>query len=309
MNPQKSKTAISIAIFVVFAVLIEKYIGWMSILAPWKQLSMLTIAGAMLLVFGSYIMRAFRIYYFYLRHYPVRVSACIKLTLLHNFYNNLLPMRSGELAFPILMSRYFAIPVDKSVPGLLWFRLLDLHSLGMVALVSLLTLTMGIGPAALITLPFWVIPLLMFAWSGRLLKNLDSQSSSRISRLLFKLLHGLPTDSRQFWHSWFWTLANWAVKLAAFTWIFTLFVEASPSQSVLGIIGGELTSVLPIHGVAGLGTYEAGIVAAMLPFGLEPKALLSGAVNLHLFLLSVTLIIGLTAILLPLSKNQITENV
>jgi len=55
--------------------------------------------------------------------------------------------------------------------------------------------------------------------------------------------------------------------------------------------------VLPVHGLAGAGTYEAGVVAALLPFGVAPAAALAGAVNLHLFLLGAALLGGALALL------------
>lgn len=212
-------------------------------------------------------------------------------------------MRSGELAFPLLMSKYFSIPVNRSVPGLLWFRILDLHSLGLVALASLLLAPLGLRSTILVILPFLAIPWLLYRWTGWLLEKLHPNTGGRLAAFAFKFLHGLPSNQGQFWICWIWTLTNWAVKLTAFAWIFTFFVEAPISQAIIGIIGAELTSVLPIHGVAGAGTYEAGAVAALLPFGLNAKAILAGAVNLHLFLLSATLLTGLFAMLMPVPER------
>ena len=62
--------------------------------------------------------------------------------------------------------------------------------------------------------------------------------------------------------------------------------------------------MLPFHGVAGAGTYEAGIVAALLPFDIEPAIALTAAVNLHLFLLGSTLLGGLAAMFLPGREKQ-----
>jgi hypothetical protein len=40
-------------------------------------------------------------------------------------------------------------------------------------------------------------------------------------------------------------------------------------------------------------------VAALVPAGVDPRAALAGAVNLHLFVLGVTLLLGALAFLLP----------
>jgi glycosyltransferase 2 family protein len=64
-------------------------------------------------------------------------------------------------------------------------------------------------------------------------------------------------------------------------------------------MGTELSSVLPFHGIAGSGSYELAAVAALVPLGVDPKLALAGAVNLHLFLLGSTLLLGALAFLLP----------
>ena len=45
-----------------------------------------------------------------------------RLILIHNLFNNLLPMRSGEASFPILMAREFSVPFSRSIPGLVYLR-------------------------------------------------------------------------------------------------------------------------------------------------------------------------------------------
>ena len=95
-----------------------------------------------------------------------------------------------------------------------------------------------------------------------------------------------------------WTQLNWLVKLAVFAWILRLFAPMPGAAAVMGAIGGDLTSVLPVHGVAGAGTYEAGVVAALIPFGVETGAALAAAVNLHLFMLGLSLLGGALGFLL-----------
>jgi len=88
------------------------------------------------------------------------------------------------------------------------------------------------------------------------------------------------------------------VKLLVFAWGLSAFVELAWQPALLGAVGGELSSVLPIHGVAGAGTYEAGIVAALLPFGIVMEQAMQAAVSLHLFLLGLCVLGGGLALLL-----------
>jgi len=57
--------------------------------------------------------------------------------------------------------------------------------------------------------------------------------------------------------------------------------------------------VLPVYGIAGAGTCEAGVVAALVPAGIVIPTRSRPSVNLHLFLLSCTLLSGLLSYLLP----------
>jgi len=89
-----------------------------------------------------------------------------------------------------------------------------------------------------------------------------------------------------------------------FAWIIQQFAAINFGQSLLGAIGGELTAVLPVHGMAGAGTYEAGVVAALAPTDIGHQEALKAAVNLHLFLLSCTLLSGLLSYLLPGNRSS-----
>jgi hypothetical protein len=77
------------------------------------------------------------------------------------------------------------------------------------------------------------------------------------------------------------------------------FVDIETWRAVLGTIGAELSSVLPIHGIAGSGTYELAMAAVLMPLGLDLPTVLKAAVNLHLYLLGASLLFGLGALLLP----------
>lgn len=281
---------LSLAIALAFIAFVEWYAGWVALLRPWREVSLPALIAAAALLVLTHAMRALRVHDYFGAPVRDRRGACLRLVLQHNLFNNLLPMRSGELAFPVLMSRRFGIRPAVSVPGLLWFRLLDLHTLLLIA-----------APVLLARLPATAMAAAMLAWLAlpwlgwRCLQHFAVAArsfSGRFGRLLARLLDGLPAGHAVFWRTQAWTLANWVLKLAVFAWVLQQFAPLATAVALLGAIGGEVTSVLPIHGAGGFGTYEAGIVALTVPSGLEPAVLLRAAVNLHLFLLGVTLVAG-----------------
>ena len=292
------KLILGSAILVGFAVFIQRYIGWAALLAPWQSLAAGPLAGAIILVFLSYGLRALRVFDYFRNLMAGRFALCLRLSLQHNLLNNLLPMRTGELSFPVLMSRHFAISPLRSVPALLWFRLLDLHTLLTLGLLVAGDRWLGGGASAALALAWLTVPWLAFRlyqpWLGRI-----GERPGRVWSLLRPLLHSLPQQGGLFWRSWLWTVLNWLIKLAVFAWILQLFAVMPWAAAWMGVAAGDLTSVLPIHGVAGAGTYEAGVVAGLVPFHLPATDAVRAAVNLHLFVLGCTLLSGVVSIFLP----------
>ncbi len=290
---------ISSLIFVGLIAAVEYWIGWREVLSPWLQLPPQQTAGAMLLVLCSYAVRTLRLVSYFSSELGGRFAQALKLMLLHNLWNNLLPMRTGELSFPLLMQRYFAIAPSRSLPALFWFRLLDLYVVLMLAVVSMLLLQGNAGLALVLAVLLSLVIPLTYRWLPRLVGHFERRVSGKLQQTLAKIRQALPASRRQLLHSCGWTILNWTLKLAVFAWIMQQFIAINFSQALLGAIGGELTSVLPVHGVAGAGTYEAGVIAALLPTAIDPQQALKAALNLHLFLLSCTLLSGLVSYFIP----------
>ncbi len=295
----KWRWGLALLIFFAFVGWLEHLIGWGRLLAPWLSLSPPSLLAALVLMLGTYVLRALRIYDYFSPALHGRFVATLRLTMLHNFFNNLLPMRTGEAAFPVLMRRYFDVPVSRSVPSLLWLRVLDLHVLLAIGWSALsqryLPDTLG-GPLLALWLSLPALVFVMRAWLAARLKERDG----RIAGLARKLVEGLPARPAVFWRAWAWTAVNWGVKLAVMAFIFTRFDPLPWLVTLPGMIGGELGSVLPVHGVAGMGTYEAGVMAGLAPQGVALTAALAAAVNLHLFILGSTVLGAGLARLMPL---------
>jgi hypothetical protein len=301
-RPLDPATVTGVLILVAFIVFVQVYIGWGTLLRPWTRLSVAAVTVAAVLVMASYGVRALRLYDYFRSAMARRFDLALKLTLQHNLWNNLLPMRTGEATFPLLMARYFDMPVVKSVSALVWFRLLDMHTLVAGALAALGGLWLNDAAAAGLLLLWMATPWLGYRLgrrhAGRLLAAPDT---GRTTRILHQVAASLPASDRAFWRAWAWTVINWGVKLAGLVWVLQQFIHAPVAAAVLGVIAGDTTSVLPIHGVAGAGTYEAGIVAglAAAAAGIAPDTALSGAVNVHIFILSAAVMGGAVSLCLP----------
>lgn len=271
-------------------------VGWDTLLTPWTKVGRGSLVLAMILVLGSYAVRGLRIHWYFHSTTAGRFPATFRLVLLHNLLNNLLPMRSGEASFPILMSRQFGVPYARSIPALVYLRLLDLHFVVFLGIV-VLSLARG-SPAWIVAGLLAPLPYGIFLIQGRLNRWLED-GKGRWQALAHRGLGGLPSSSGLFWTVWFWTVVNWSVKLLVLAWILRAFFPMPFSSAFVGTTTGELSSVLPFHGIAGAGTYEAGVLAGLLPLGVPLEGAVKAAVNLHLFLLGASILAGTLGALLP----------
>ena len=101
----------------------------------WQQVSFLSLVLLTGLTLISYLLRAYRIYYYFSAP-PSSFLTYLRIHLLHNSLNNFLPMRLGEASFPLLMKRYLNVSYIDSSSKLILLRLLDLHWLLLCLLVN-----------------------------------------------------------------------------------------------------------------------------------------------------------------------------
>ncbi|NCA71296.1 MAG: flippase-like domain-containing protein [Sphingobacteriia bacterium] len=276
-------------------------VGWGPLLAPWRELSPLLLAGLFALLALSYVLRALRVYDYLHPRLAGRFPALLRLTILHNTANNLMPMRTGELVFPWLMRRYFGHGFFDSAAALLWIRVLDLH---FIVLIGLFIVALR-HPAWIWWAAggLWVAALALLVPFGRVLGGVVAAPASgliaRARQLALRVLTAAPRDPLIIARVYLWTALTWILKFIAFAGVLQHFLPVELWRVMTGVMGAELSSVLPVHGIAGSGSYELAVVAALAPFGVDPKMALIGAVNLHLFVLGSTLLIGVLAVLLP----------
>ncbi len=285
---------VGIGLFIGLTVLVQTTVGWREMVRPWQTLPPGRLGLAFSLIVGSYAVRTARVHHYFRPATTGHLPRTFRLVLLHILFNNLLPMRSGEASFPLLMKREYDIGYARSVGALLYLRLLDLHFIAVLAAAVLLA---GAVPGG------WVVPVLLAPvpyLAFRLQERLAERAPA--GGWIGRLVAGLPDSASLFWTTFGWTAVNWTVKLAVFAWVLRLLEPMSYDTAVLGSVAGELSSALPIHGLAGAGTYEAGVLAALVPLGVEAEAALRAAVNLHLFVLGCSVLSGALALLLSVGE-------
>jgi uncharacterized membrane protein YbhN (UPF0104 family) len=275
--------AVGIFIFLAFVIWLEYSMGWRLVMQSWQGVAsadlMLAVAGYGVSIF----FRAERVRSFF---FLVNRPMVNRILLWHTFLNNLLPMRSGELSFPLLLRYQYGIPARRSLPGLLWFRYLDFSFI-----LVLLALTLqGQLAGAWLYAPITVLLLLPVAifMLRRWRFLLRRQQRGFSGKVVNFMRNGIPEQRSALIGTYVFTTLSWLSKLAAYSILFHAFSGLPWEQSLQGVIGGELSSILPIHGLAGAGTYEAGSLLVLQLSAVHLGTAVTAAVNLHIFILIVS---------------------
>ncbi|KOR30380.1 hypothetical protein TI04_06075 [Achromatium sp. WMS2] len=297
---------LGLALLIGLVVLVEYQIGWLVLLVPWIHLSVTQLAVLLFFTGASYVLRAVRFYDYSHKILGGAFLATLRLTLFHNLLNNFLPMRLGELAYPMLMKRYFAQDYLASSVTLLWTRVLDLHFLGLPALIFLYVVQQF--SLWLLLIPVWISLVPIAYWGRGYIYTWVKQYDSYIMSLLAKILQNIPDQAYQFYRIWLWTALTWTCKLLAFSFMVMHFSGLDLGRAVLGTLGAELSTVLPIHGIAGAGSYELAMSVILVPLGIDLTTILQAAVNLHLYLLGTSLLFAAIGWLLPYPKVNHNES-
>ena len=169
---------------------------------------------------------------------------------------------------------------------------------------------MAIGPGLSATVlllvvgAFALLPVLLFLLLTRGVRT-STKTTSAQKGLISRLSEGVPTTFGEFWLSWLWTSLTWLVKLLTLAWLLATLLDISLLAAAVGVAGGELTAVLPVHAPGGFGTYAAGIVTALLPFAVDTDRAIAAAANTHLLLFASALVSGgIGWLLLPKGRNE-----
>jgi len=287
------KYLLALIICVAFFVFIQKYTGWDEVIHLIIKLNFSTIIILFLLIFSSYITRALRIYYYFNSDYQGSFKTYLKISVYHNFLNNILPMRTGELSYPFLLKKNLDMSIKNSSSSLIWFRFLDLITLITLILLVQITISTLLSQSTffyfIIGLSF-IAPAILFYSAKYISIPLDSNSNLFVKLLNF-LVTSIPKTTKGLISSWFFTISTWFLKLSVFAWFISSSLQIDLSNGLLAAIASEFTSILPIHSFAGFGTYEAGIIGTLAHQDLtDTKAIVVSATSLHLIILTSTIL-------------------
>jgi len=281
---------LAVAVILFYGLFVQWIWGWPSILAAWQQIDPATIALALALLVGTYVIRAHRMQDYFRHETTGRFLWLFRVTQIHNLLNIMLPFRAGETSFPLLMRSEFGVPLVQGTSALLVLRLLDLHALLAAGGIGLLA---GAGYplwACGLWVAFLVSPLVAFPFRTMVLDAVRHRLPARFSTWVVQVADGMPPTLAAFVRAWVLTVFNWGIKIVVLGWVLGLMGVAPIAACFGAALGGELSSVLPMHAPGGVGTYPAGIAAGASAFGAGKTVaalatLAKARINTHLLMI------------------------
>jgi uncharacterized membrane protein YbhN (UPF0104 family) len=292
------------------------------------------IAYMAIAVLGA-VLRAWR-YRLFLSPNPIRWRDILMATFIRNSFVDLLPARLGSLSFIYVLNKRLAFTFETATSAFVASFVYDFLTLGPFVVAAALVVGIGTtavsGPALLIVafvfFAVWVIILVEIAWFFRLavrvyefVLHLVKWRDKRWARVSVEKLgataESLAAIQKKHLALPFFVLST-GIRACKYVSIYFLlfalmrsrgfgFDDLSFWKLILGITGAELTSALPIKGLAGFGTWES---AWALTFGLmaidQKFAILSG-LGVHLVTNIFEYALGIGSLLIlaaPLMKHR-----
>ncbi|MEQ1951517.1 lysylphosphatidylglycerol synthase domain-containing protein [Mesorhizobium yinganensis] len=300
---------LTVAVILLYAAFVQWAWGWPSILAAWREVGIGAILLALALLVATYFVRAHRIHDYFPHETKGRFVRLFRVTQVHNILNIMLPLRTGETSFPLLMRSEFGVPLAHGTSALLVLRLLDLHALLAAAGVGLVAETEYRLWAWLLWLLFLVLPLAVFPIRDPMIVLARKRLPEKFANLVDQIDDGIPRGLGRFVRAWALTVLNWGVKVLVLAWVLALMGVMPLAACFGGALGGELSSVLPVHAPGGVGTYPAGIAAGAAVFGAGKDgatlaALAKAGINAHLLVIVSALAGAAISLVLPHLANR-----
>jgi glycosyltransferase 2 family protein len=316
MNPIRSgRLQVCVSVLLTLCVLVIVYlmIDWPSMIRLLRGVSRGWVSTAFAFFVLGHVLRVIR-FRVVMPDPLLSFNRLLGVTFLHGMYNYLLPARMGELSFPFLLARRGNVTLASSAAALLICRFYDffvialilpivlaifrsqfpawLHAISLVSCVLIYLVAGGvyvIQHTAMIG--GWLERAALRFHAGRLGWPLHSMSQLVAA---LRQCRSLLIHTRLL-------LLTVGIWLCVYTNLYFVIVALGHSLSyseviVLSLIMVPLT-LLPLQGIGGLGTHEAGWVAALAFFSRPASTALELAVGSHVLLLAYVLILGLLGLL------------
>lgn len=314
----KAKTYIA----VVFSLLVLGYVfltmDWYQVWETIRTINISWLLAALTFHLFTYVIRTLR-FRFLLDSSPGFFSI-LGATNLYGMYLYLMPVKTGEVALPLLYKDHLQIPLTQSTAALLAARFLDLVIMALLLPVLLVLqwtrllpyLRLVIVLISLAVIVFWLILIFLLKNPDKLdpfIGWLESTRFSILNRLgeislrVFQEM-GRIYAGKKLWPALLITAGIWLlVQNTLFGIISSLGFHVTLVQVIVVTLVMIPFTFVPLQGFANLGTYEISIVLAFALYGVSSADSLNIAIGSHIIYIGFSFVLGLLGlVILQLSK-------
>jgi uncharacterized protein (TIRG00374 family) len=284
-------------------------LDWNATIGIFTNLKWLWLMMAFGIYFVNYILRTIR-FRFLLELKTTSFIQLLGITNLYGMYLYLMPAKSGELSYPLLLKSRLKVPLTTSTALLIVVRFFDFATIALFLPVILIVFW--------VQFPSWVkLSAILFCcliygfgicsivYLRKPVRTYYENEPDLAPRVAFfskirssfqKLIQNLRLidQKKQYWKLWLVTIGIWlCIQLNLYLIILSLGHKLTLFQiAVVSIIMVPLT-LFPFQGFANLGTHEFGWTVAFALFGQSEKNALNIAFSSHIILLLFVLLLGI----------------
>ncbi|MBN2160426.1 MAG: flippase-like domain-containing protein [Spirochaetes bacterium] len=233
------------------------------------------------------------------------------ITSYHNFFNQIMPARTGELTFVYYMKKIGNVDLSKGLHILVVTRIFDIIVIAAFficsiilffgkktspALVAVGLLFLALSIVILFNLKWLVI------WSGKLFHVITKKTGMVERPLVAKVLGKIDVVVEEFSSFRAGRFIPLLALTSILTWIalYLLFylsirsfgIEIGLLQSVAGSTGGVLTNVLPINTFGSFGTLEAGWTGGFMLVGMSQHDAIFTGFGYHVIVFTASAVVA-----------------
>ena len=246
----------------------------------------------------------------------ITVKRLIPIVFLHNMFNQLLPAKIGEISFLYLTKKEKNSKLEDNLSSLVIVRIFDFIIMLLMFLTSIFLLKDL--PSIFYNL-FWIVLviLLVSVTSIFILKKLDDLFPNVLIRLLNKLMPNKHKEKASiFLKSFLFSLKNtinrknfiqvltititiWIMAyMAVYSILLSIGIDIGLAKVIIGSTFLVITTLLPIQGLAGLGSAEGFWTLGYVLLGVSKDIAIISGFTVHLTQIIYFLILGAIGYLL-----------
>jgi hypothetical protein len=256
--------------------------------------------------------------------YRIPLLDLYTITSYHNFFNQIMPARTGELTFVYYLKKIGAIDISKGLHILVVTRIFDFIVISAFFICSIILYFGAKTSLALVILGavFLVISIItlfnlkwLVIWSGKLFHVLTERLRLQQKPLIGRILGKIDVVVAEFSSFKAGRFVPMLALTSMLTWstLYFLFyltirsfgIDIGIIQSVAGSTGGVLTNVLPINSFGSFGTLEVGWTGGFMLVGMNEHDAIFTGFGYHVISFFASAFIALACLTVKSLKSKV----